>query len=121
MPIDTPRVVNTLDGTPPSSTVQPLPEFVTARNRNFFPEFTPADRIEARDVADFPEKYPAWAAAHGYPVHNTTPPYVEVTGNISPVGTALWYRFTAVEAADDMERAAVCRAFAALRAAHPLA
>jgi len=26
-----------------------------------------------------------------------------------------------VEAADDMERAAVCRAFAALRAAHPLA
>jgi len=38
-------------------------------------EFTPADRIETRDITDFPEKYRAWAAAHGYPVLNAKPPY----------------------------------------------
>ncbi len=31
-------------------------------------EFTPADRIEERDVMLFPAKYHAWAEAHGYPV-----------------------------------------------------
>ncbi len=38
-------------------------------------EFTPADRIESRDVAIFPERYREWAAAHGYPVLNVQPPY----------------------------------------------
>ncbi len=38
-------------------------------------EFTPADRIEMRDVAIFPERYREWAAAHGYPVLNAQPPY----------------------------------------------
>jgi membrane peptidoglycan carboxypeptidase len=38
-------------------------------------EFTPADRIETRDVAIFPEKYREWAAAHGYSVLNALPPY----------------------------------------------
>lgn len=31
-------------------------------------EFTPADRIETRDVMIFPERYRGWAEAHGYPV-----------------------------------------------------
>jgi hypothetical protein len=31
-------------------------------------EFTPADRIEERNVMIFPAKYRAWAEAHGYPV-----------------------------------------------------
>ncbi len=31
-------------------------------------EFTPADRIEERDVMIFPARYRAWAEAHGYPV-----------------------------------------------------
>jgi membrane peptidoglycan carboxypeptidase len=31
-------------------------------------DFTPEDRIETRDVMVFPEKYRAWAEAHGYPV-----------------------------------------------------
>ena len=38
-------------------------------------EFTPADRVETRDVAIFPERYHAWAAAHGYPVLNAQSPY----------------------------------------------
>ena len=38
-------------------------------------EFTPADRIETRDVTFFPEKYREWAAAHDYPVLNAKPPY----------------------------------------------
>ena len=38
-------------------------------------EFTPADRIETRDVAIFPERYREWAAAHGYPVLNAQSPY----------------------------------------------
>jgi membrane peptidoglycan carboxypeptidase len=38
-------------------------------------EFTPADRIEMRDVAIFPERYREWAAAHGYPVLNAQSPY----------------------------------------------
>ncbi len=31
-------------------------------------DFTPQDRLETRDVMVFPEKYRAWAEAHGYPV-----------------------------------------------------
>lgn len=31
-------------------------------------EFTPADRVEERDVMIFPAKYHDWAQAHGYPV-----------------------------------------------------
>ena len=31
-------------------------------------EFTPADRVEERDVMIFPARYRAWAEAHGYPV-----------------------------------------------------
>jgi membrane peptidoglycan carboxypeptidase len=31
-------------------------------------EFTPADRVEERDVMIFPAKYRAWAEANGYPV-----------------------------------------------------
>lgn len=31
-------------------------------------EFTPADRVEERDVMIFPPRYRAWAEAHGYPV-----------------------------------------------------
>jgi membrane peptidoglycan carboxypeptidase len=31
-------------------------------------EFTPADRVETRDVMIFPERYRAWAEAHGLPV-----------------------------------------------------
>ena len=38
-------------------------------------EFTPADRIETRDVAIFPERYREWAASHGFPVLNAQPPY----------------------------------------------
>ena len=38
-------------------------------------EFTPADRIETRDVAIFPERYREWAAVHGYSVLNAQPPY----------------------------------------------
>ena len=38
-------------------------------------EFTPADRVETRDVAIFPERYREWAAAHGYPVLNAQSPY----------------------------------------------
>ena len=38
-------------------------------------EFTPADRIETRDVAIFPERYREWAAAHGFPVLNAQSPY----------------------------------------------
>jgi membrane peptidoglycan carboxypeptidase len=38
-------------------------------------EFTPAERVETRDVAIFPERYREWAAAHGYPVLNAQPPY----------------------------------------------
>ena len=38
-------------------------------------EFTPADRVETRDVAIFPERYREWAAAHGFPVLNAQSPY----------------------------------------------
>ena len=38
-------------------------------------EFTPAERVETRDVAIFPERYREWAAAHGYPVLNAQSPY----------------------------------------------
>ncbi len=38
-------------------------------------EFTPADRIEERVVALFPERYREWAAAHGYPVLNAASTY----------------------------------------------
>jgi membrane peptidoglycan carboxypeptidase len=38
-------------------------------------EFTPAERIETRDVAIFPERYREWAAARGYPVLNAQSPY----------------------------------------------
>ena len=31
-------------------------------------EFTPADRVEERDLMIFPARYRAWAEAHGYPV-----------------------------------------------------
>jgi membrane peptidoglycan carboxypeptidase len=37
-------------------------------------EFTPADRVEERDVMVFPPKYQEWAAAHGYPVVMMEPP-----------------------------------------------
>ncbi|OQA46543.1 MAG: hypothetical protein BWY52_00695 [Chloroflexi bacterium ADurb.Bin325] len=31
-------------------------------------EFTPEERVETRDVMVFPQRYRAWAEAHGYPV-----------------------------------------------------
>lgn len=31
-------------------------------------DFTPQDRVEMRDVMVFPERYRAWAEAHGYPI-----------------------------------------------------
>jgi membrane peptidoglycan carboxypeptidase len=37
-------------------------------------EFTPADRIEERDVMIFPPEHQEWAAARGYPVLTLKPP-----------------------------------------------
>ena len=54
-------------------------------------EFTPADRIETHDIADFPERYRAWAAAHGFPVLDARPAYAfepEVT-LYSPAGSSM--------------------------------